>query len=98
MPEETTPPHTPPPTTTRDIANRIAGLEELTQDLQRRVRDLEQAQDEAAGEWPHARSIREENRVREEAAPGGAQIPPGAVAGERTEPRRDVLGSPHSDQ
>jgi hypothetical protein len=76
-----------PPTSTRAILNRLRAVETLAQDLQRRVRDLEQANDEAAGEWPGAKSIREENRRKEEAAPGG-----------RTEPRRDVLGAPHSEQ
>jgi hypothetical protein len=101
MPEEGAPPHTAPPTTTREIANRIAGLETLTKDLQRRVQDLERASGQPIplAEQPGPPgSIREDNRRKEEAAPSGAQIPPSAAAGERQEPRRDVLSAPHSER
>jgi hypothetical protein len=69
-------------TSTRAILNRLRGVEMLAQDLQRRVQDLEAAYGE-----PRPQSNRERNRELEEAAPGG-----------RTEPRRDVLGAPHSER
>jgi hypothetical protein len=87
-------------TSTDEIVNRIAGLEELAQDLQRRVQDLETASGIPApvAEQPGPQSNRERNRELEEAAPGGAQIPPGATASDPMAPRRDVLGSPHSQR